>query len=161
MPWNTDPHDMPLAQLFANVCRLATVRLRSHIERIGLHSSQGRVLVHLHQQDDVPQWRIARAMNTSPAAMTSILQRMERDGWITRRRDPHDQRTVRIKLSEKAKALEDDVRAAFMQIEEEMSSAYTDEEKRELHHLLLKLHDKFSAHEDESTKVEEDDQRRE
>jgi len=145
MDWNcSNPYKMPLAQLFANACRLVTWRLRVHIERIGIHSGQGRVLVHLHGHDNVPQWRIAEAMNTSPAAITSILQRMERDGWITRTRDPKDQRTVRIRISDKARALEEEIQDTFLQIEEEISSIYTREERAELRRLLLKLNERFS-----------------
>ncbi|MCD6135931.1 MarR family transcriptional regulator [Candidatus Bipolaricaulota bacterium] len=145
MDWNEEnPNEMPLAQLLANACRLATWRLRTYIERIGIHSGQGRVLVHLHGQDNVPQWRIAEAMNTSPAAITSILKRMERDGWIIRARDPNDQRTVRIRMSDKARALEENVQGTFMQIEEEISAIYTQEERQQLRHLLVKLSKRLS-----------------
>ncbi len=145
MNWNEEnPSEMPLAQLLANACRLATWRLRTYIERIGIHSGQGRVLVHLHGQDNVPQWKIAEAMNTSPAAITSILKRMERDGWIIRARDPNDQRTVRIRMSDKARALEEDVQGTFMQIEEEISAIYTQEERQQLRHLLVKLSKRLS-----------------
>ncbi len=151
MGWNDkNPDEMPLAQLFANACRLATWRLRTHIEKIGIHSGQGRVLVHLHQHDNVPQWRIAEAMNSSPAAITSILKRMERDGWITRTRDPNDQRTVRIRMSDKARKLEEEIKNTFMEIEEEISSIYTQEERAELRRLLLKLNERFSK-DDKST----------
>ena len=151
MAWNVDkPDEMPLAQLFANACRLATWRLRVHIEKIGIHSGQGRVLVHLRGHDNVPQWRIARAMKTSPAAIASILKRMERDGWITRTRDPNDQRTVRIRMSDKARALEEEIQGTFVQIEEEISSIYTQEERAELRRLLLKLNERFSE-DDESS----------
>ena len=150
MPWTTDnPDTMPLAQLFANACRLATWRLRVHIEKIGIHSGQGRVLAHLHGHDNVPQWKIARAMNASPAAVTSILQRMERDRWIVRTRDPFDQRIVRIQLSEKAKKFEEEIKKTFAEIEEEISSIYTQEERAELRRLLLKLNERFSK-DDES-----------
>ncbi len=150
MNWNEEnPSEMPLAQLLANACRLATWRLRTYIERIGIHSGQGRVLVHLHGQDNVPQWRIAEAMNTSPAAITSILKRMERDGWIIRARDPNDQRTVRIRMSDKARALEEDVQGTFMQIEEEISAIYTQEERQQLRHLLVKLSEHLSKNAEE------------
>ncbi len=150
MNWNEEnPSEMPLAQLLANACRLATWRLRTYIERIGIHSGQGRVLVHLHGQDNVPQWRIAEAMNTSPAAITSILKRMERDGWIIRARDPNDQRTVRIRMSDKARALEEDVQGTFMQIEEEISAIYTQEERQQLRHLLVKLSEHLSKNDEE------------
>ena len=152
MTWITDkPDAIPLTQLFANACRLATWQLRAHIEKIGIHSGQGRVLAHLHEHDNVPQWKIARAMNSSPAAITNILQRMERDGWIVRTRDTSDQRIVRIQLSEKARKFEEEIKKTFMEIDKEICSIYTQEERAELRRLLLKLNERFSKNDESST----------
>ena len=159
MDWNgNDPDKMLLGQLFANACRLATWRLRVHIEKIGIHSGQGRVLAHLHAGDNVPQWKLAQAMRSSPAAVTNILQRMERDGWITRTRDTSDQRLVLIRLTDKARKLESEVKNTFMEIEEEISSIYTQEERKELRRLLLKLNDRFSKGDEPSKNITVDDQ---
>ncbi len=147
MAWNsTEPVDMSLSELLANVCRLAALRIRVCIEKIGIHPAQGRILVSLHGRENVPQWKIAKEMNASPAAVTSILQRMERDGWITRTRDQNDQRTVRISPSEKARALEEKAKSSFRLIDKEISSIYSQTERDVLRDLLVKLHDNIEKH---------------
>lgn len=147
MDWDTDDaENMPLGRLLLQVCRFVGSRLRLHIEKIGLHPSQGRVLVHLHRHDNIPQWKIARALHASPAAVTSLLQRLERDGWITRTRDSDDQRIVRISLSDKARAAEDKMQKTFQETEDELSVIYSKEERETLHRLLMKLHTHLAPH---------------
>ena len=137
-------HEMTVGQLLAQVCRLAGHRLRVHMEKIGLHKGQGFALIHLWHHEGIPQRELSRAMHISPASVTNMLQRMERDGLIARERDREDQRVVRVFLTDKAKAMRKEARKVFHQMEAELSSIYTDEEKATLHRLLMKLHDRFA-----------------
>jgi DNA-binding MarR family transcriptional regulator len=132
--------DMTVAQLLAQVCRLTGHRVRSHMKEIGLHRGQGFALIHLLHRNGVCQRDLARALHISPAAATSMLQRMERDGWIERRRDETDQRLVRVFASEKGKHVRSEARRAFREIEEELNSIFTETEQATLKALLTKLY---------------------
>jgi len=136
-----DPRKLTLGQLLSQVCRLTGDRLRVKMEGIGLHKGQGFILFHLWHHDGIAQNVIAHALHVSPATVTSMLQRMERDGWITRARDPEDQRVVRVHLTEKAKALHEEVRASFRNLEKEVTSVLTKDERKALQELLVKLHE--------------------
>lgn len=136
-----DPRSLTLGQLLSQVCRLTGDRLRVKMEGIGLHKGQGFILFHLWHHDGIPQNVIAHALHVSPATVTSMLQRMERDGWITRQRDPEDQRIVRVHLTEKSKALREEAREAFRDLEKEVTSVLTRDERKTLQGLLEKLHE--------------------
>ena len=136
-----DPHKLSLGQLLSQVCRLTGDRLRVKMEEIGLHKGQGFILFHLWRHDGIPQNVIAQVRHVSPATVTSMLQRMERDGWITRQRDPDDQRIVRVHLTDKAKALHDEMQASFRDLEKEVTSVLTKDERETLRELLVKLHE--------------------
>jgi len=136
-----DPRKLTLGQLLSQVCRLTGDRLRVKMEEIGLHKGQGFILFHLWHHDGIAQNVIAHALHVSPATMTNTLQRMERDGWITRQRDSEDQRIVRVHLTEKAKALHEEVRASFRDLEREVTSVLTKDERETLRELLVKLHE--------------------
>ena len=135
---------MPIGQLLLQVCRLTGDRLRVKMEKIGVHRAQGLVLLQLCHRDGISQRQIIQARHVSPATMTNMLQRMERDGWITRERDSDDQRMVRVYLTEKAKSLRKEAQQTFRGMEEELASVYTDEEKEMFCRLLMKLHDRFA-----------------
>ncbi len=141
---NLRADEMSMAQLLARVCRMSGHRIRAQMESIGLHRGQGFLLFHLLQEDGIPQCDLARAMRISPASVTTMLQRMERDGWIKRVRDRKDQRVVRVSVSEKGRALQSDAHRIFREIEAEIHSFYTEEEQRTLKNLLLRLHTHYA-----------------
>ncbi|MFC2099554.1 MarR family winged helix-turn-helix transcriptional regulator [Candidatus Bipolaricaulota bacterium] len=136
--------EMTVGQLLAQVCRMTGARLRMHMEKLGLHKGQGFALIHLLHHDGIPQRELSEAMHVSPASVTNMLQRMERDGWIDRQRDGADQRVVRVFLTSKAKDLRAEARTVFRAVEDELNSIYTDAERETLKRLLMKLHDRFA-----------------
>jgi len=143
-----DPRTLSLGQLLSQVCRLTGDRLRVKMEEIGLHKGQGFILFHLWHHDGIAQNVLAQARHVSAATMTSMLQRMERDGWITRERDSEDQRIVLVRLTGKAKALHEEVRASFRDLEKEVTSVLTKAERETLRELLVKLHEHLAPEDD-------------
>jgi DNA-binding MarR family transcriptional regulator len=141
---HVEPAEMSVGQLLAQVCRMTGHHLRKHMERLGLHRGQGFALFHLWHHDGLPQREIARAMHIRPASVTNMLQRMERDGWIERRRDEADQRIVRVFVTKKADALRKEAESVFLEMENELNEVYTKVEQTTLRNLLLKLHDHFA-----------------
>ncbi len=136
--------EMTVGQLLAQVCRMSGHHLRRHMERLGLHRGQGFALIHLWHHDGIPQRELARAMHIRPASVTNMLQRMERDGWISRSRDDADQRIVRVFITPKARGLREKAKTVFRQMEDELNEIYTVEERETLRRLLMKLHDRFT-----------------
>ena len=136
--------EMTVGQLLAQVCRMSGHRLRGHMEKIGLHRGQGFALIHLWHNDGMSQSDLARSMHISPASVTNMLQRMERDGWIERKRDEADQRVVRVYLTTKAQETRIEAKRVFQEMEDALNSVYTAEEQSTLKRLLTKLHDNFA-----------------
>ena len=135
--------ELTVGQLLAQVCRMTGHHLRTHMEKLGLHKGQGFALIHLWHNDGMPQRDLAKAMHLRPASVTNMLQRMERDGWISRTRDEKDQRVVRVFITRKAKDMRKEARKVFRKMEEELNDVYTETERATLRRLLLKLHDRF------------------
>jgi DNA-binding MarR family transcriptional regulator len=133
-----------LGHLLANVSRLVGSRMRMKLEAIGLHHAQGMILFRLWRKDGMAQNELAQALHITPPTATSTLQRMERDGWIERRRDANDQRVVRVYLSDKAQALRTEARVSLQEIDNELTSVLTDEERNRLIVSLAKVHHHLS-----------------
>ncbi|MBE0634926.1 MarR family transcriptional regulator [Candidatus Bipolaricaulota bacterium] len=138
------PQQMTVGQLLSQVCRMTGHRVRGHMEKIGLHRGQGFALIHLWHHDGMAQRELSQFMHISPASVTNMLQRMERDGWIERRRDAVDQRVVRVFASEKAKKLSLEAKRVFKEMEDDLNSVFTPEEQDTLRKLLMKLHERFT-----------------
>ncbi|WP_202124422.1 MarR family winged helix-turn-helix transcriptional regulator [Actinomadura physcomitrii] len=64
---------------------------------------------------------------------------MEAAGLVTRRRDPSDARLVRLYLTERARRAEKPIRGARRRLEERVTAALTDDERRHLRSALEKI----------------------
>ncbi len=133
--------DVTLGQLLGRVCRLVGRSRRMKLESIGLHHAQGMILAQLwHHHDGMSQRALAQGLHISPPTASNTLQRMERDGWIERRRDQDDQRVVRVYLTDKARSLHQEAHASFRELDQEMSSVLSAEEQEIFRESLLKVH---------------------
>jgi DNA-binding MarR family transcriptional regulator len=135
-----NPREPTLGHLLAQVCRLVGTRRRRKLKSIGLHHAQGMILSKLWHDDGMSQRALALALQITPPTASNTLQRMERDGWIERRRDESDQRIVRVYLTEKARSFHEEIRASFRELDREMGLALTERERATLRHSLLKVH---------------------
>src|SRR2546428_8185640 len=88
------------------------------MDRIGLHRAQVNVLCRLFAQDGMTQSEIAEQLSVQGATITNMLQRMEEAGLVTRRRDPDDNRLVRVYLTDLGREKEHSITEQFMKVEQ-------------------------------------------
>jgi DNA-binding MarR family transcriptional regulator len=136
---NEDSRKLTIGHLLGQVCRLVGRRRRMKLETIGLHQAQALILFQLWQEDGISQRVLAQALHIRPPTATNTLKRMERDGWIKRRRKESDQRIVQVYLTEKARRLRREARASFRELDVEMTSILTEQECETLREALLKV----------------------
>jgi len=136
---HASPPEPTLAHLLAQVSRLIGRRRQMKLESIGLHHAQGMILSRLWHDDGMSQRELAQTLQIAPPTASNTLQRMERAGWVERRRDAADQRMVRVYLTDKAKGLREEVRASFLELDREMGSALTEGEQETLRQSLWKV----------------------
>lgn len=67
----------------------------------GLTEQQWRVIRILRQHGEMESYRLAELACILKPSMTGVLTRLERDGIVSRRKSPSDQRRVHINLTEK------------------------------------------------------------
>ena len=80
-------------------------RNRPVLEPLGLTYTQYVVLLALWEQDDVTVHRLGERLHLDSGTLTPLLKKMEAQGWLTRRRDPDDERAVRVTLTPDGHAL--------------------------------------------------------
>ena len=139
-----DVEKLTLGDLLARVSRLVGRRMRMKLVGTGLHHAQGMILFHLWHADGVAQNKLAHSLHITAPTTTATLQRMERDGWIRRHRDPDDQRIVRVYLTAKAKALRIETRSSFKELDSELTSVLSETERTIFMAALKKVHHHLS-----------------
>jgi DNA-binding MarR family transcriptional regulator len=83
-------------------------RLRARDKKCGpgdLTTSQVRALFKIEIEGETTAGDIAKAAELSPASVTAMLDHLERDGVIERRRAEHDRRVVTVTLTERGREL--------------------------------------------------------
>ncbi len=73
----------------------------------GLRPSYLVVLWCLWQRDGQKMIQLARCAGLEPSTMTGLLDRMERDGFVTREPAPQDRRAMHIQLTDKGLGVHD------------------------------------------------------
>ena len=84
------------------------------------NGAQGRILYVLWQQDGIPIKVISDRCGLAITSLTTMLERMEKQGLIRRVQDEKDKRKTLLYLTENTKALKNDYAA----VSEQMSGIY-------------------------------------
>ncbi|MEV0082315.1 MarR family winged helix-turn-helix transcriptional regulator [Saccharopolyspora sp. NPDC050642] len=117
-----DPQRMPLTRLVG----LAGRRLAHHWERAvaqstDLSKTALMALTTIDEQDDPTHREVAQRCWVRPATLTPVIDALESDGLLTRRRDTADRRVVRLRITPAGRAALDaawrGVSAEFRRIE--------------------------------------------
>lgn len=75
------------------------------LDQLGLTYPQYLVMLVLWEQDGILVKDIGARLFLDSGTLTPLLKRLESSGLVERRRDPHDERQVRISLSAAGRAL--------------------------------------------------------
>ena len=80
------------------------------LEPLGLTYPQFRVRVALWEEDGQTVGELGDKLTLESSTLTPLLKRMESQGLVARRRDPADERQVRISLTDQGRALKEQAR---------------------------------------------------
>lgn len=112
---------------------------RDRIAEFNLTHSQFFILAQVIESEGDTPSQLAEKILTDRATVTGLIDRLERDGWLERRLNKDDRRTLRIYLSEKAKEHKDAFVALFNEINGSFIQRFTPNEWKQLQKLLSKL----------------------
>ncbi len=85
-----------------------------------INPAQGRILFALWKKDEIPITELARKTLLSKSTLTSMLDRLEKAGFIIRVPSKKDRRIILIARTEKDKRLE----SKYVQVSDEMTNLF-------------------------------------
>jgi len=89
---------------------------------IEINSAQGRIMFALWQQDSVSINELAQKTQLKKSTLTSMLDRLEKMGYVRRQRSKKDRRKILIKRTNKDKTLE----SKYVELSQEMTKLFYD-----------------------------------
>jgi DNA-binding MarR family transcriptional regulator len=79
------------------------LRGRSPHRKGDLSATQIRALFQLERESEIPAGCLAKTADVSPASMTAMLDHLEQDGMVSRRRSETDRRQVIVSLTDQGR----------------------------------------------------------
>ncbi len=137
--------DDSLGFLIADSGRFVRRSLYARIARHGIRGGAWFMLRVLWQRDDVTQRELAQSLGLMEPSVQEMLRAMERDGLVTRQRDKHDRRKMRIRLTERARGLEHELMGIARDVNSLMLSDLGAAEETLLKLLLRKVRATLAA----------------
>jgi DNA-binding MarR family transcriptional regulator len=129
-----------LADLLMALRRKMSERMKTDPLKSELTFAQFEVLWFLDcAKEERSMESIANHLNIKPPSATSLIDRMEKDGLVSREKDPNDRRIVKIAMTAKTRkqfaALRKQREAAFTKLTSKLSV----KDKKEFERILLQL----------------------
>lgn len=119
--------------------------VEGRISKLGFHHSQHRMLMHLARYEHIPsQKELADALGVTPAAVTTTLKRLEKDGYITRTATEDDNRCNRIRITPEGLEVIKQSRDIFNSVDEQMFDGLTPEEISVFTSLLCRMRENLT-----------------
>jgi len=108
-------------------------------EEVGLHPYHHAILAVLDGGSIETQGAIADSLGYDKGQLVGLLDELEADGLIERKRDPADRRRHVVRMTPAGRKALQKVRRLSARIENDFLAQLDEAERRELHALLLRL----------------------
>ncbi|MBX3064808.1 MAG: MarR family winged helix-turn-helix transcriptional regulator [Anaerolineae bacterium] len=130
---DTDLKDWQLLAQFSQLFRGVSDGFSDEVD---VHRGQAIVLCTVVKRDGMTQSEIATELSIQGATVTNMLQRMEEAGLVIRRRDPDDNRLVRVYITPEGREKELAINRQFQTMQEMLFTGMSEEERAGLRRLL-------------------------
>ena len=136
----SSPHGLPVTVAFHEMALMVSRLFNSQVREHGLTRAQWQLLYGLYKQDGQTQTDLADSLSMAKPPLGKIVDRLQEDGWVTRKEDPTDRRAKRVFLTEKVYPLIEPLERIVSQIGETATAGFSARDRKTLNVLLERVH---------------------
>ena len=125
--------------MLAALSRGMKARVDAALSQHGVRVGQEFVLRELWREDGLAPGELAKRIEVETPTVTCAVQRMEVAGLARREPDPEDARLVRVRLTERGRALEGVVPEVMRRVWDEALRGFSEEEKAQLWRMMERM----------------------
>ena len=135
---------MKYLAIFTHASRLreaGNTFILAELEKAGLHGivpSHGDILHQLLARDELNMKDLALNAHRTKSTVTTLVSKLEQEGYVERLTDPEDARGVKVRLTDKGRALQPAFDSISKGLQELITARLTSAEAQKLEELLSK-----------------------
>lgn len=120
--------------------------LLNELKQIGITdiaTSHGDILSTLFKYKECTMTELSKSINKDRSTVTALINKLTKFGYVSSKKDPADNRSTIIYLTEKGKELEPNFQKISEKLYEKEYKEITDEEKEIFNKVLKKIYNNF------------------
>jgi DNA-binding MarR family transcriptional regulator len=125
--------------LISRMGMIAQKRFGERLESLGLNTRMWGVLNVLDAEGEMTQHALGKCVGIDPSSMVSTIDELEAQGLVERRRHPTDRRAHALHLTANGRQMLARGRELAAGAQEDLLAPLSEEERAQLHELLLRL----------------------
>lgn len=129
-----------LGFLLARHGRIMNTRLRQALDSSGLSPRHAVLLCRLEESGPISQQHLIEILFIDASALVSVLNDLENERLVERRRDPADRRRHIVEITPDGKHAVASIEVAVADVEQEAFAGFSADELSQLHGLLSRIH---------------------
>lgn len=133
------PVGVVMAQIKQLQSRIIEKMLKENANMNTLNGAQINIIYQLWQEDNITISELSKRTQLANTSLTTMLDRLESHGQILRCRNDENRREIRIKLTDKAKALKDHGSEILQAMHGINFNGFTLEEENQMYNLLNRM----------------------
>lgn len=135
--------DKPTPMMVLNeISRIMGARIRSKdIEGVSLQRSARIILCELAHKEDRTQLELVKATHLKAPTISVVLQKLEKEGIVSRKADEYDLRATRVSLTQKGRDIDAHIRKTIHEEDKIAMEVLSDMEYETLMKILCKIRD--------------------
>jgi DNA-binding MarR family transcriptional regulator len=130
--------------MVADVSHLMRRAFDERARSSGLSRPQWRVLTMLRRHEGINQGGLAELVEVEPITLCRMVDRLQEAGLVERRADPADRRAWRLHLTDKARALLEEMRPMAFSLFDDAMTGLDPAERSDLFRMLERIRTNLS-----------------
>jgi len=140
----SDQNQVEDVQLLAQFSQMYRSAIDAFMDQVDTYRGQALLLCTVVKQDGMTQSEIADALSVQGATITNMVKRMEEAKLVVRRRDPEDNRLVRVYVTDEGRQLEHSINEQLQNLEATVFSGVSEDDRKVLRRLLWQMIENIS-----------------
>lgn len=130
-----------LGKIFSTLHWQTRIFVEKRLADTGLTWGEFHIIMRLYRDHEITQTELTHTMYITKATTSKMLTKLERDGYVTRKRLPHDHRTFSIRPTQKALILQQHLFTISRRWNDSLLTSFSGDEQTFLISALTKLAD--------------------